>query len=124
MATTLSLTTSFSGEAAAGYISASLLSGKTINDGAITVKPNVKYKEVIRKAASDANIIKDATCDFTDTGTITLTERILQPEEFQVNLEFCKKDFVEIGKLSKWAILLLVLPLQHLAISSSDTLPA
>ena len=94
MATTLSLTSSYAGEAAAGYIAASLLSGKTIDDGAITVKPNVKYKEVIRKAASDSNIIKDATCDFTDTGTITLTERILQPEEFQVNLEFCKKDFV------------------------------
>ena len=27
------------------------------------------------------------------TSTITLTERILQPEEFQVNLELCKKDF-------------------------------
>jgi len=94
MATTLSLTSTYAGEAAAGYISAALLSGKTIDDGAITVKPNVKYKEVIRKAASDSNIIKDATCDFTDTGTITLTERILQPEEFQVNLEFCKKDFV------------------------------
>jgi hypothetical protein len=94
MATTLSLTSTYAGEAAAGYISASLLSGKTIDDGAITVKPNVKYKEVIRKAASDSNIIKDATCDFTDTGTVTLTERILQPEEFQVNLEFCKKDFV------------------------------
>ena len=36
---------------------------------------------------------KDATCDFTATGTVTLTERILQPEEFQVNLQFCKQDF-------------------------------
>ena len=26
-------------------------------------------------------------------GTVTLTERILQPEEFQVNLQFCKQDF-------------------------------
>jgi hypothetical protein len=43
--------------------------------------------------ATDSNVIKDATCDFTDTATITLTERILQPEEFQVNLELCKKDF-------------------------------
>ena len=59
----------------------------------IEVKPNVKYKQVIKKAATDANIIKDATCDFTATGTVTLTERILQPEEFQVNLQFCKQDF-------------------------------
>jgi len=30
---------------------------------------------------------------FTDTGSLTLTERILQPDEFQVNLELCKSDF-------------------------------
>jgi len=69
-----------------------LLSADTIEGGGITVKPNVKYKEVMKKVASDA-IVKDATCDFSDTSTITLTERILQPEEFQVNLELCKKDF-------------------------------
>ena len=93
MATTTSITTTYAGEFAGKYIAAALLSGKTIEDGAIEVKPNVKYKEVIKKAAADANVIKDASCDFTDTATITLTERILQPEEFQVNLEFCKKDF-------------------------------
>ena len=42
--------------------------------------------------ATDA-ILKDATCDFTATSTVALTERILQPEEFQVNLQLCKKDF-------------------------------
>jgi hypothetical protein len=93
MATTTSITTTYAGEFAGKYIAAALLSGKTIEDGAIEVKPNVKYKEVIKKVATDANVIKDATCDFTDTATVTLTERILQPEEFQVNLEFCKKDF-------------------------------
>ena len=47
------------------YISAALLSGKTLSEGAITVKPNVKYKEVVKKLATDA-IVKDATCDFDD----------------------------------------------------------
>ena len=92
MATTTSITTTYAGEFAGKYISAALLSGKTLSEGAITVKPNVKYKEVVKKLATDA-IVKDATCDFDDTSTITLTERILQPEEFQVNLELCKKDF-------------------------------
>tara|TARA_Y100001973_G_C5099226_1_gene281743 strand:- start:105 stop:902 length:798 start_codon:yes stop_codon:yes gene_type:complete len=46
----------------------------------------------MKKAATN-DIVKNATCDFTDTSTLTLTERILQPEEFQVNLELCKKDF-------------------------------
>ena len=93
MATTTSITTTYAGEFAGQYIAAALLSGKTIEDGAIEVKPNIKFKEVIKKVATDANVIKNATCDFTDTATVTLTERILQPEEFQVNLELCKKDF-------------------------------
>ena len=92
MATTTSITTTYAGEFAGKYISAALLSASTIENGGIEVKPNVKYKEVIKKIATDA-IVKDATCDFTATSTVTLTEKILQPEEFQVNLQLCKKDF-------------------------------
>ena len=92
MATTTSITTTYAGEFAGKYISAALLSGSTIANGGIEVKPNVKYKEVIKKLATDA-IIADASCDFTATSTVTLTEKILQPEEFQVNLQLCKKDF-------------------------------
>jgi hypothetical protein len=93
MATTTSITTTYAGQFAGKYIAAALLSSKTLEDGSIEIKPNVKYKEVIKKVATDSNVIKNATCDFTDTATVTLTERILQPEEFQVNLEFCTKDF-------------------------------
>jgi hypothetical protein len=93
MATTTSITSTYAGQFSGDYIAAALLSGATLNNGGITIKPNVKFKEVIKKVATDSNVIKDATCDFTDTATITLTERILQPEEFQVNMELCKKDF-------------------------------
>jgi len=93
MATTTSITTTYAGEFAGEYIAAALLEGSTIANGGITVKPNVKLKEVIKKVATD-DIVKDATCDFDPTSTITLTERILQPEEQQVNLQLCKKDFI------------------------------
>jgi hypothetical protein len=92
MATTTSITTTYAGEFAGKYVSAALLSASTIENGGIEVKPNVKYKEVMKKVATDA-IVKDSTCDFDATSTVTLTERILQPEEFQVNLQLCKKDF-------------------------------
>jgi hypothetical protein len=92
MATTTSITTTYAGEFAGKYVSAALLSSATIENGGIEVKPNVKYKEVIKKLSTDA-IVKDGTCDFDATSTITLTEKILQPEEFQVNLQLCKKDF-------------------------------
>jgi hypothetical protein len=92
MATTTSITTSYSGEFKDKIIAAALLSSPTIDNGGIEIKPNIKYKEVIKKLSTDA-ILKNATCDFDATSAITLTERILQPEEMQVNLTLCKKDF-------------------------------
>lgn len=87
-----SITTTYAGEFAGKYISAALLSADTIEGGGITVKPNVKFKEVMKTLSTNA-LVKDAACDFADQSTVTLAERILQPEEFQVNLELCKKDF-------------------------------
>jgi len=92
MATTNSITTTYAGEFAGQYISAALLSGSTLDNGLITIKPNIKFKEVIKKVSSD-DIVKDATCDFDPTSTLTLTERILQPDFQQVNLQLCKADF-------------------------------
>jgi hypothetical protein len=92
MPTTTSITTTYAGEFAKKYISAALLSANTIEKGGIEVRPNIKFKEVIKRIATDG-LLKNATCDFDATSTVTLTERILQPEEFQVNLQLCKKDF-------------------------------
>lgn len=88
----VSITSTYAGEFSGKYIAAALLSADTLDKGGITVMPNVKFKSVLKKASTDA-IVKDATCDFqTGQGTLTLTEKILQPEEFQVNLDICKKD--------------------------------
>lgn len=92
MATTTSITTTYAGESAGQYISAALLSGATLDNGLITVKPNIKFKEVLKKVSTDG-LVKDAGCDFAPTSTLTLTERILQPDYQQVNLQICKADF-------------------------------
>ena len=86
------ITTSYAGEFAGKYISAALLSADTIEGGGITVKPNVKYKEVMKTLSTNA-LVKDAACDFADQSTVTLNERVLTPKEFQVNLSLCKQDF-------------------------------
>ena len=91
-ATSTSITSTYAGEFAGKYIAAALLSGKTLAERAITIVPNVKFKQVMKKLAT-SNIIQDATCDFAATGSVTLTEAILQPKELQVNIELCKKDF-------------------------------
>ena len=92
MATTTNITTTYAGESAGQYISAALLSGTTLDNGLITIKPNIKFKEVIKKVSTDG-LVKDASCDFDPTSTLTLEERIIQPDYQQVNLQLCKKDF-------------------------------
>ena len=92
MPTTTSITTTYAGEFAGKYVAAALLSAPTLDKGLIEIMPNVYYKSVIQKVNTD-DILKDATCDFDPTSTVTLTERVLTLEEFQVNLQLCKKDF-------------------------------
>ena len=93
LGTTTNITTSYSGSFAGEYIAASLLSASTINDGGVTVKPNISFKEVIKKLDT-GSLVQDATCDFNPNSSVTLTEVILQPDEFQVNLQLCKQDFI------------------------------
>jgi len=88
----LSITSTYAGEFAGKYVSAALLSGNTIANGLIEVKPNVKHKEVLKRV-SLSGAIANASCDFTDAGAVVLTERIIEPKELQVNLELCKTPF-------------------------------
>jgi hypothetical protein len=92
MATNTTITTTYAGEKLQGFISAALLSANTIENGGVSVKPNVKFKAVIKSLAT-GTLIADDTCDFTDSSSVTLDERILEPETFQVNLQLCKDDF-------------------------------
>jgi len=78
----------YAGEFAGKYIAAALLSAPTLEKGGLTIHPNVKFKQVIERV-STGNVIANASCDFSDSTTVTLTERVLAPEEFQVNLQLC-----------------------------------
>jgi hypothetical protein len=90
MPTTTSLTTTYAGELAGEICRKALVSN--VSAQYVTMKPNVPYKSVARKI-EDTVTFAAGTCDFTPTGTITLTERILTLEEFQVQRQICKKDF-------------------------------
>ena len=91
MANPVTTGTTYAGEFAGKYISAALLSASTLDKGLITIMPNVKHKSVLQ-VASYNDIVADATCDFSASGTLTLTEKVITPEEFQVNVQLCKKD--------------------------------
>ena len=92
MPTTTNISTTYAGEKAMPYLQAALLAPNTIRNGGVTVKPNIKFKQVMKKVAM-SDLIKDGTCDFTPTATIDITENILEPKEFQVNYTLCKQDF-------------------------------
>jgi hypothetical protein len=94
MATTTSITTSYAGQFASKYISAALLSADTLDKGLIEILPNVNFKTTLQKVNTN-DIVKDATCDFDATSTLTLTDRVLEVEPFQVNLQLCKKDYYD-----------------------------
>jgi hypothetical protein len=94
LATTVTVNSTYAGQFAGEYIAAALLSASTIDDGGLTVKANIAFKEVIKKLVT-SSLVTAAGCDFTPTSAITLTERIIEPKELQVNLQLCKYDFVK-----------------------------
>ena len=89
-----SITTTYAGEAASGYIAAALLSANTLDKKLVTIMPNVKYKSVIQKL-DVAGIVQDASCDFVTSGSVAISEQVLTPKELQVNLLLCKQEFVQ-----------------------------
>jgi hypothetical protein len=93
MPTTHTINSTYAGKAASGYLTAALLSGKTLASGKIDIRDNIQFKEVIQVLNSDGNLIKPGSCDFTATGTLTTTEVVLQPAEIQVNLQLCSKNY-------------------------------
>jgi len=84
----------YAGEAASGYIAAALLSARTLDNKLVTIMPNVKYKSVIQKL-DVSGIVQDASCDFTTSGSVAISEQVLTPKELQVNLQLCKQEFVD-----------------------------
>jgi hypothetical protein len=93
MATTTSLTTTYAGQHSGMWVKAALLSGNTLANGGMTIMPNIAYKAVINKLSTDG-LLANASCDFSATSTVTITERTLTLENFQVNLSLCKKDYI------------------------------
>ena len=89
-----SVTSTYAGEAASGFIAAALLSASTLDKKYVTIMPNVKYKSVIQKL-DVSGIIQDASCDFLESGSVALSERVLTPKELQVNLSLCKQEFLD-----------------------------
>lgn len=86
-------TNTYAGEVAAGYVAKALLENKTIEGNYVNLITSVGSKYVI-PTFDVSNLVQLATCDFTDAGTITLSENLLTVDDFQVNKAVCKKDLL------------------------------
>lgn len=100
MANPVTTGTTYAGQFAGKYLAAALLSAPTLEQGGVTILPNVAYKQILQKVAT-GNIVANATCDFTASGTVTLTERVLTTEEFQVNIQLCKADLQQTWQVAE-----------------------
>jgi hypothetical protein len=85
-------TSNFAGKAAGFYISAALNQANSLDY--LTLIENIKYKSNIQKMAG-SGLVKDASCDFTDAGTLALTENVLEPKNLQINLDLCKATLLD-----------------------------
>jgi len=83
----------YAGEFAGKYISAALLSAPTIDQGGITVMPNIKHKQVLQNLTT-SGLLADATCSFdVDGSTVSLSEKVLEVFDYQCNMQVCRSIF-------------------------------
>ena len=87
-----SVTSNFAGKAAGFYISAALKEAKSLDF--LTMIENIKYKSNIQKMAN-ANLVRNASCNFDGHGDLTLTEAVLEPKNLQINLDLCKATLLD-----------------------------
>jgi len=86
------VTSSFAGKAAGFYICAALKQAHSVDF--LTLIENIKFKSNIQRMAG-SDVVADATCDFTDAGTLALTEKVLEPKNLQINLDLCKSTLLD-----------------------------
>jgi hypothetical protein len=88
----ISVTSNYAGKAAGFYIAAALKEAKSLDY--LTQMNNVRYKSNIQSMAN-SGFVRNATCDFTGNGTLTMTEKQITLKPLQVNIDLCKYDLVK-----------------------------
>lgn len=92
MATTTTITSNYAGKTAGGMFLATFKEADALKNNILTVYPNVNFKILLRKLAT-TNGRRDYTCGHAPAGSITLSEKLLQPKKFKDDWDICKEDF-------------------------------
>lgn len=92
MATTVTSNSNYSGKVAGEIIGKAFKEANTISSGFITINQNVNYKLNLRLIEVTGGK-RAYTCGFVPAGSITLSEKVLEPIKFKDDFEVCKEDF-------------------------------
>jgi hypothetical protein len=78
----------YAGKAAGFYIAAALKEATSLDF--LTSIENIKLQSNIQVMDASVSPVAAATCDFSDAGTLALTEKVLTTTNLQINLDLCK----------------------------------
>ena len=87
MATPTINTNTYAGKDLEGVIAQSVLRGKTIEQGLVTVHSDIDSKSVIKTLANTINV-QDSAAAFSSAGAFTLDEKYLEPKKFMEAVEY------------------------------------
>jgi len=87
----IAVTSSYAGKSAGFYIAAALKEAKSLDF--LTQMNNVRFKSAIQTMAN-SGFVRNATCDFTENGTLTMNEKVIEVKPLQINIDLCKKSLV------------------------------
>lgn len=94
-ATTRDFTSTYAGDAKKKYILQSLFGNETAETAQLSIETKVKKSRKIKRFTS-ADLVNSGTCEFTPTGTLTITEGSLEPEKTQINSDICFEDLYDL----------------------------
>lgn len=94
LSTSISNTNTYAGEFSGKYIAGVFLNANSIAENIVTFKPNIAGKEVVRKGIVSGTLAA-ASCGWNPTGSVSLTERLIDPIKMEIKMDLCKNDFLK-----------------------------
>lgn len=92
LATTTTVTSNYAGKEAGAIVGAAFKEADTLRLGLVTVAENINYKLNLKKIAY-ADGTQAYSCGFSPAGSVTLSEKVLEPTKFKNDIQVCKDDF-------------------------------
>lgn len=93
MATNVSITTNYNGIEAGNIIAESFKDAQTIEKNLISVLTSISDGKASIRLIEGENGLTDYACGWVPQGTLTLSEKVLEPKKLMIEQQFCKQDF-------------------------------